>query len=69
LEAVAEVLSSLEKGNWLSFEDLKERCSTPEVQLGKILDFLARFDLLQYNIRKKIFRLSPKFDAFFAKTK
>jgi hypothetical protein len=61
MKAVTDVLSFLENGNWLSFEDLKQSCSTPECQIKAVLDLLGKFDFLEYKPNSEKFRIIPIF--------
>jgi hypothetical protein len=63
MKIVDQVVSSLENGDWHSFEDLKRHCSLPECQIKTVLDFLTRFDFLENNNDEQKFRLVPQLIA------
>ena len=49
MKIVDQVISSLESGDWQSFEELKRHCSLPEYQIKTVLSFLTGFDFLENN--------------------
>jgi len=59
MESVIEVMSILESGQWLNFETIMSNCSLQEFNLKIILNYLTKFDLVQFNKEKKFFRLHP----------
>ena len=59
MESVIEVMSILESGQWLNFETIMSNCSLQESNLKIILNYLTKYDLIQFNKEKKNFRLHP----------
>ena len=59
MESVIEVMSILESGQWLNFKTIMSNCSLQESNLKIILNYLTKYDLIQFNKEKKIFRLHP----------
>ena len=59
MESVIKVMSILESGQWYDFKTLLSNCKVKEFDLKIILNYLTKFDLVQFNKEKKIFRLHP----------
>ena len=59
MESVIKVMSILESGQWYDFKTLLSNCKVKEFDLKIILNHLTKFDLVQFNKEKKIFRLHP----------
>ena len=59
MESVIEVMSILESGLWYNYKTILANCSLKEFDLKIILNYLTKFDLVQFNKEKKIFRLNP----------
>lgn len=59
MDSVIEVMSILESGQWYNFNTILSHCSLQDFELRIILNYLAKFNLLQFNKKKKIFRLHP----------
>jgi hypothetical protein len=59
MESVIKVMSILESGQWYDFKTLLSSCNVQEFDLKIILNYLTKFDLVQFNNEKKIFRLHP----------
>ena len=60
MESVIEVMSILETGQWYNFKTILSNCSVQEFELKIILNYLTKFDILQFNKEKKIFRFNPR---------
>ena len=65
MKIIDQVVSSLQNGDWHSFEELRSHCSLPECQIKTVLDFLTQFDLLENNHNEQTFRLIPELIALF----
>jgi len=59
MESVIKVMSILESGQWYDFKTLVSNCKIQEFDLKIILNYLTKFELVQFNKKKKIFRLHP----------
>jgi len=59
MEIVIKVMSILKSGQWYDFKTLLSNCKVKEFDLKIILNYLTKFDLVQFNKEKKIFRLHP----------
>ena len=59
MESIIKVMSILESGQWYDFKTLLSSCKVQEFDLKIILNYLTKFDLVQFNKEKKIFRLNP----------
>ena len=69
MQIINEVMSLLESGNWLNLEEIMSKCSSPQCNIEKVLDFLKQFDFLQVNDKQQVFRLEPKVTNFLNRLK
>ena len=58
MESIIKVMSILESGQWYDFKTILLNCKVHEFDLKIILNYLTKFDLVQFN-KKKFFRLHP----------
>ena len=59
MQIASEILGFLETGQGLSFENIVSKCSFPECNVELVLNFLTKFDFLQVDEKKRVFRLHP----------
>jgi hypothetical protein len=60
LKIVDDLVTYLETGNWVNFQDIGQEFAHPQKNLDLILKFLKQSDLLQIDDKKHFFRLNPK---------
>lgn len=60
MKIVNDLVTYLETGKWVSFQDVTQKCAHPQNNLNLILKFLKQNDLIQMDDKKYSFRLNPK---------
>jgi len=60
LKIVDDLVTHLETGNWISYQDIRQKFVHTQKNLDLILKFLKQSDLLQTDDKKDFFRLNPK---------
>jgi hypothetical protein len=59
LKIVDDLVTYLETGNWVSFQDVTQKYAHPQNNLDLILKFFKQNDLIQIDEKKHFFRLNP----------
>ena len=66
---INEVMSLLESGSWFNLEEIMSKCSSPQCNVEKVLEFLKQFDFLQLDDKRQVFRLEPNIKNFINRLK
>ena len=60
MKIVDDLVTHLETGNWISYQDIRQKFTNTQKNLDLILKFLKQSDLLQTDDQRHFFRLNPK---------
>ena len=59
MKIVDDLVTYLETGKWVSFQDVTQKYAHPQNNLNLILKFFKQNDLIQIDEKKHFFRLNP----------
>lgn len=59
MKIIDDLVTYLETGNWVSFQDVTQKCAYPQNNLNQILKFFKQNNLIQIDEKTHFFRLNP----------